>query len=467
MSRRRLTQASAPPAMPGYQEPSNHPAAYPDPAANAYENGDTSSWAEDVHPGPYPNSAPPADPGMQEPQGHPATDPKHYFPAGAAKQASEQIRVAAEKKAALCIRIAQSMLGKKASIAAVEDQALDLMSLTDRQIQAMLKRIADEGGDGNPDLISNYTLTEPRQSATMMADDDGDSDDVEAMLASMMAEEEAKMEAAKKAEAEAKAMAAMKSGGGDALDKLADMLMDRLSKKMAADQNSPDSYKFEEKGKKGEDEPKEAKKAAKKGEDEAKEEPAKEAAKKAEDEAKEEPAKEEGDDKEAKKKAALRRLAGLEMSADMKATLAGLMAELAPEAAKALAGEEEPVAVEEEVTADDFLMDDGMDSMDLGDGDLDTSDLDLLYGMKTAAEDEDPKAEDEEPAKEAAKKGEDEAKEEPAKESSKKASAVRPQPRRASAGPKTLGTTVRTASAKDDDLSSLWTSAPDVSGVFR
>jgi len=114
--RRRLTQtdrkASAPPATPGYQEPSNHPAAYPDPAADAYENGDTESWAEDPHPGPYPNPAPPpADPGMQEPQGHPATDPAHYFPGGVGKQASRQIRAAMEAKAARCIRIATAMLG--------------------------------------------------------------------------------------------------------------------------------------------------------------------------------------------------------------------------------------------------------------------------------------------------------------------------------------------------------------------
>ena len=67
MTRRRLTwtdrKASAAPAMPGYQEPSIHPAAYPDPEADAYENGDTSAWAEDPHPGPYTNPMHPALPG--------------------------------------------------------------------------------------------------------------------------------------------------------------------------------------------------------------------------------------------------------------------------------------------------------------------------------------------------------------------------------------------------------------------
>ena len=109
MSRRRLTwentsrKASAPPATPGYEEPSIHPAAYPDPEADAYENGDTSSWAEDPHPGPYPNGAPPALPGTDAPQGHPATDMAHYFPNGVGKQASRQLRAALEAKAAKAV----------------------------------------------------------------------------------------------------------------------------------------------------------------------------------------------------------------------------------------------------------------------------------------------------------------------------------------------------------------------------
>ena len=126
MSRRRLTwndrKASAAPAIPGYDEPSVHPAAYPDPEADAYENGDTSAWAEDVHKGPYGNSMHPALPGTEEPQGHPATDPGHYFPAGVSKQARQQLRVAMEAKAARCIRVATAMLGRKASVGAIEDQ---------------------------------------------------------------------------------------------------------------------------------------------------------------------------------------------------------------------------------------------------------------------------------------------------------------------------------------------------------
>ena len=173
-TRRRLTQsadrkASAPPATPGYMEGTNHPAyTQPDPDADQYMNGDPSSWAEDPHPGPYPNPAPPpADPGMQSPQGHPATDPKHYFPAGVGKEASRNLRAAMELKASKCIRIAQAMFGRKASTEAIEDQALDLMNLSDRQIQAMLGRIAEQAKEG-PE--ANYTLTPPR-TGDLLADD--------------------------------------------------------------------------------------------------------------------------------------------------------------------------------------------------------------------------------------------------------------------------------------------------------
>jgi hypothetical protein len=185
--------------MPGYQEPSIHPAAYPDPEADAYENGDTSSWAEDPHPGPYPNSFHPALPGTEEPMGHPATDPAHYFPAGVTKQASRQLRAAMEAKAARCIRLATAMLGKKASVSAIEDQALDLMNLTERQIAAALKRVSSEPQAADLLAIENMTLTPERSADAMLAEmlaeeapvagKMSDEQVAEAMLAEMMAEE--------------------------------------------------------------------------------------------------------------------------------------------------------------------------------------------------------------------------------------------------------------------------------------
>ena len=131
MSRQRLTwgdrKASAHPATP--DEGPASPAHKPDPGASDYENGDTSSWAEDVHPGPYPNSA------------HPATPDEG--PASPAYKAA-----AIERRAAKCIRIATHMLGDPSGdptkVAAIEDQALGLMNLSDREIHASLKRLGED-----------------------------------------------------------------------------------------------------------------------------------------------------------------------------------------------------------------------------------------------------------------------------------------------------------------------------------
>jgi hypothetical protein len=127
--RQRLTwkdlarQASAAPAVPN--EGPASPAYKPDPEANAYKNGDTSAWAEDPHPGPYENSA------------HPATPDEG--PASPAYKAA-----ALEAKAEKCIRIATAMLGKGASYSDVEEQALALMDLSDRAIEASLLRLGGE-----------------------------------------------------------------------------------------------------------------------------------------------------------------------------------------------------------------------------------------------------------------------------------------------------------------------------------
>ena len=115
-------RASVPPAVP--MDP-DHPAAKPDPDEHQYENGDTSSWAEDPKPGPYPNSMAPAYP---TDTGHPA-----------AKNAAE-IRVAVEKKASKCIRIAQTLL-PGLDVPTIEDQALEFMDLPDASIDATLRRL--------------------------------------------------------------------------------------------------------------------------------------------------------------------------------------------------------------------------------------------------------------------------------------------------------------------------------------
>ena len=481
MARQRLTwetpsrKASAPPATPGYEEPSIHPAAYPDPEADAYENGDTSSWAEDPHPGPYPNGAPPALPGTDAPQGHPATDMAHYFPNGVGKQASRQLRAALEAKAAKCIRLAARMLGKNASNDAIEDQAIDLMTLTERQIQATLRRFAEEGGDGNTDLISfeNMTLTPPRTGGeddteellqAMLAEESGEGgeDDEEALLASMMAEEQKRLASLK-----AKKLAGQNDPRATYKGKKAEEPVAKEAKKADEDESAEeDKSEGDEASKKAAHFQRLAaywtKLAAKKADEDEAEEPAKDEkadkkAKKSEEVPQalkynqfkskdEKPAK---DDK-AEKKAAFMRLAGEFLSADLKETLAALIAE--DDASEAPAAEK---------AADDFMVDDMgedpmLDGLGMDDaGDIDMDDLSVLYGMHTAAEDSSESEEGE--------KAEEE--EKPAKE--EKQAAVRPQPRRASTGVKTLGTVAKVASTSGvDDLSKLWASAPDVSEIF-
>jgi hypothetical protein len=131
--RKRLTwgdeakRASAHPATP--DEGPASPAYQPDPDANKYENGDTSSWAEDPHPGPYPNSA------------HPATPDEG--PASPAYKAA-----ALERKAHTCIRIATAIMGDPNGdpnkVAAIENHALTLMDLPDDAIKASLERYGME-----------------------------------------------------------------------------------------------------------------------------------------------------------------------------------------------------------------------------------------------------------------------------------------------------------------------------------
>jgi hypothetical protein len=138
-------KASAHPQTP--DEGITHPAGYQDPTQPAaYENGDTSSWAEDVHPGPYRTSPAPAMPLDDGGYRHPAAQP-----GAPAKNASRDLRAATERKASKCLRIASALLGEeitkqaeaddKVAVELIEAQALDLMDLSDDRIAATLRRI--------------------------------------------------------------------------------------------------------------------------------------------------------------------------------------------------------------------------------------------------------------------------------------------------------------------------------------
>ena len=421
MTRRRTTwgsnphTASAPPATPN--EGTNHPAYQPEPSADKYMNGDPSSWGEDVHPGPYPNSAPPADPGMQEPQGHPATDPAHYFPGGS-KAASRNLQAAMQQKAAKCIRIATAMLGRNASVDAIEDQALDFMNLSDRQIQAMLGRIAEQKG-------ANSTLTPPRSAEDLLADDlMVDEDDVdEGVQAVKMAEDENEDEDADDDKEAAKKAAHFRRQAEHWEKKAAEL-------RSATDEDEDErllSAMLEE----------EAKKASKKSEDED-EESDKEASDDEDEESDKEASDDEDEDEDEEDKAAGKK-AGLGDG--------GVLADLMDEDFMDEEFGDDPMA----------LMDDSMDES------LSADEMMAVYGNKFAGK-KSKKAAEEEESKDESK---DEPKEDP-KEAAKKAARLSPKPRVASTGPKTLGSvsSTRTASAEISDLSKLWASSPDVSKVF-
>ena len=129
-------------------------------------------------------------------------------------------------------------------------------------------------------------------------------------------------------------------------------------------------------------------------------------------------------------------------------------------------------------------MDDAMDievmadPMGLGGEELVEDDMMILASLfgKDASEKDEDKAEKEDHDKgavaddkdhiEKLEKDEAEDAEDLKEEESKKKAALRPQPKRASRGAKTLGGVSKAASSEVGDLSKLWESAPDVSRFF-
>ena len=159
--------ASEHPAYP--DEGLTHPAAYADPEADAYENGDTSSWAEDPHPGPYRTSLAPANPMDDGGYRHPAAQP------GAPAKNASLTRQAAERKAAKCIRLAQAMLGKNATVEMIEDQALDFMDFSDARLAMSLRRLEAATEDVNV-LLSRMAGEDVEEEVEVEVDDEEDED---------------------------------------------------------------------------------------------------------------------------------------------------------------------------------------------------------------------------------------------------------------------------------------------------
>jgi hypothetical protein len=125
-TRIRIQDRRASSAVPGMGE-TDHPAAIKPPKGNAYENGDTSSWGEDVHPPPYGPGKVPAVPGAGE-KDHPA-----------AKTAAQKIAYAKARKA---LRLATYALGDDASDEVIEAQVMDFMNLPVPVLDDTLARCA-------------------------------------------------------------------------------------------------------------------------------------------------------------------------------------------------------------------------------------------------------------------------------------------------------------------------------------
>lgn len=496
MTWQRQKQASPPPASYGWTP--DHPAFYPDPDADKYENGDTSSWAEDPTKGPYPQGPAPASVSWKP--SHPAAKPDAGGPIpppvgpDAGKKAA--LRQQVEKKAAKCIRIASAILGKTASTEAIENKALSLMDVSDRKIDAALVKMRqaflmgdlmapmgeDMDGDGidqNDPETYDYTGMMDVEPPPIMADDmgeghhamhygeEGEDPEAEAMLAAMMKDQGhdheaddllAEMLQEELAKEKAEGEAAMKMAQDKtaaqleaALAAIASLQKQVATLKSAAKKAEDKGEEKDPMGVEAEDDDGEAKKLAalfgmksakKVAEDDDGE-------KKAEDKAEEEKmakklakllAKAEGEEEGEEEGEGEKKKASL--TAKLAALLSKLAAEEKGEEGKEAEDEGEkgempfpPKSEKSEKQAYRSLF-----AEDEGDDDGDDGD-----------DDDD---------------GEEVEVEVEAEETEGKKASLRPQARKASAGVKSLGA-VRTASAAGgSDLSSLWKSAPDVSDHF-
>jgi hypothetical protein len=140
MSKRQRRTKNAAEAPASYAWTPEHPAHKPDPNGQDYMIGDgtPSTFAEDVHQPPYHQSAAPASYDWEA--DHPAAAADAMGGAPSAKKA----HTAAVKKASKCVDLATYTLGKNASEAAIERQALMYMDLPDTALDDNLQRFAEE-----------------------------------------------------------------------------------------------------------------------------------------------------------------------------------------------------------------------------------------------------------------------------------------------------------------------------------
>ena len=131
--------------LPGYDnlgfESFGHPASKAQPSVDAY--GIDSEFGEGVRKGPYKSGPAPASYAWTP--DHPAADDEIIDDFAETRDLYEQnLKLAMERKAAKCIEIAESRLGKTASQGEIEDLALRFMDLPSRQINAKLQSLASD-----------------------------------------------------------------------------------------------------------------------------------------------------------------------------------------------------------------------------------------------------------------------------------------------------------------------------------
>ncbi len=130
---------------------------HPQPAADAYTNGDPSSWAEDIHPAKgtweaeYTGDQVKRDEiGMPEMRGDTFSHPE--------KTAS------VEKKAAVCVSLSRRIL-KNASEEMIEDQALGFMELPDSVLVATFARVTAQQEDKEEEKEQQAKQAQDQQQA--------------------------------------------------------------------------------------------------------------------------------------------------------------------------------------------------------------------------------------------------------------------------------------------------------------
>jgi hypothetical protein len=420
--------ASAHPATP--DEGPAHPANKPDPGEHDYENGDTSSWAEDPTTGPYPDSAHPATP--DEGPASPAYKSDGELPAnepggaqvtnddlGVTKAAADQLRIAVEKRAAKCVRVATVMLqGFTSDTDTIEHQAFDLMDLPDANLQSTLDRLAK------------------------LAEDDEDDEDDKEGCKDKKAEDEDEDDADKKAADDEDDDDDDDDGKKAADDKLLRKLLaeegmiaaededEDDDKKASADKSALDQVLAELKGISGRLDTIEGKAAM---------------------------------DPDEANLAAMLEEEGLTEEGDVESMLREMAdAEVVDEIV-----EEEPVAMEDPIEMD-IDMGPAEDPMGMLDDtvleDEDEALLSSLFADSRLAgdDDDDDDDDDSDDGDDDSDDGDDDGDKE-----AKKASAQKPRAKKASTGATRLGGVSREAGSDTAELEKLWPTAPDVSDVFK